>query len=916
MTAKPISWNELRSRAVAFAAEWRGETREQAEAQSFWNDWFAIFGIKRHRVVTFEKQATRTSTGGRGRIDAFWPGMLAVEHKSAGNSLEEAEAQALDYLNSLDNVTFPQMVITSDFGNFRVWDLKEDTDPFTFSIDELPDFVERFGFIAGYQTRSVKSEDKVSIEAAEKMGALYESIAATGFSGHALKVFLVRLMFVLFADDTGVWERGLFTDFLKNRTSEDGADLGPLVQRLFSVLDTHETRRPSTLDATLAQFPYVNGGLFYERLEVPDFDASLRSAVIECSEFDWSAVSPAIFGSLFQSVMDAGARRAIGAHYTSEQNILKVIQPLFLDALRAEFERFRGNASRLRLLQDKLAGLKFLDPAAGCGNFLVIAYRELRDLEYDILVALDEIGGSGQGHLDIDQISNLSKVDVDQFYAIEVEEFPARIAETAIYLVDHLANMKLSKRFGQYYARIPLTSKTNVLIANACRTDWNEFLPAEQCSYVLGNPPFIGRQYRSSAQQDDMRVAHGDARGHGVLDYVTAWYAIAARYMAKNTSVTTAFVSTNSIVQGEGAANLWPRLLAEGVEIRFAVRTFKWANEGRGVAGVHVVIVGFGVGRTTGKRRLYEEVADSAFDSALVVREVDNINPYLAEAPDVVVAGARRPLTQGVPESQYGSMANDGGHLIVEDADIEAFRADSIASKYLREYVGGEEVLNGKTRWCLWLVDAPPRDIADSLLLRTRVAAVRAYREARNREATRRAAETPSLFVELRQQTSDYIFVPFVSSERRRYLPLVIKSVDDICAAPHWRVPDIDLLLFGIMSSRMFATWAESVAGRLEMRLRLSPGTVYNTFPWPANRVGLAADRVRTAAEEVLAARQSFTESTLAELYDPQLMPPSLVKAHRRLDDAVDRIFSRKRIASDADRQSLLFDLYVKLTQK
>lgn len=916
MTAKPISWNELRSRAVAFAAEWRDETREQAEAQSFWNDWFAIFGIKRHRVITFEKQATRTSTSGRGRIDAFWPGMLAVEHKSAGRSLADAEEQALDYLNSLDNVTFPQMVITSDFATFRVWDLRSNEPPVTFPIDDLPDHIERFGFIAGYQSRSVKPEDKVSIEAAEKMGALYEKIADTGFQGHELKVFLVRLMFVFFADDTGVWERGLFTDFVKNRTSDDGTDLGPLIQRLFSVLDTIESKRSTALDSTLAQFPYINGGLFAERLELPDFNSSLRTAVIECSEFDWSAVSPAIFGSLFQSVMDSGARRAIGAHYTSEQNILKVIQPLFLDSLRSEFDRFRSNASRLRALQDKLATLKFLDPAAGCGNFLVIAYRELRDLEYDILAALDDLTGQGQGHLDIDQISNLSKVDVDQFYAIEIEEFPARIAETAIYLVDHLANMRLSKRFGQYYARIPLTSKTNVLIDNACRCDWNDFLPAKECSFVLGNPPFIGRQYRSGAQQDDMRIAHAEARGHGVLDYVTAWYAIAARYMQKNKAIVSAFVSTNSIVQGEGAANLWPRLLNEGIEIRFAIRTFRWANEGRGVAGVHVVIVGFGVGPTTGKRRLYEEVGDSAFDSTLVVREVENINPYLADAPDVVVLGSRRPLIAGVPESQYGSMANDGGHLIIDAEDIDAFQSDPVASKYVREYVGGEEVLNGKTRWCLWLVDAPPRDISASALLRDRVEAVRTYREGRSREATRRAADTPSLFVELRPQDSDYIFVPFVSSERRKYLPLVVKSADDICAAPHWRVPDADMLLFGIMSSRMFATWAESVAGRLEMRLRLSPGTVYNTFPWPGKRDGAAADRVREAAHEVVAARTQFEDSTLAELYDPRLTPPALVKAHRLLDDAVDRLFSRRRIASDADRQALLFDEYVKIAGK
>lgn len=423
MAEKPLAWNEIRDRAVRFAAEWREETQENAEAQTFWNEWFEVFGIKRRRYVQFERKATRTSTGGRGRIDAFWEGQVAVEHKSAGRSLAEAEEQALDYLNGLDNVVQPRMVITSDFAHFRVFDL-EANKVTEFPLADLPAHIGEFGFIAGYESRTYKPEDQVNVKAAEMMGALYDGLAESGYTGHDLKVFLVRCMFLFFADDTGVWEKGLFSEFLDTRTAEDGTDTGPLIDHLFRNLNKPEDSRSSNLDQMIARFPYVNGGLFGEPIEVPDFNRDLRARLLACSAFDWSAISPAIFGSMFQSVMDTDARRALGAHYTSEKNILKVIGPLFLDGLRAEFTAARNNRRRLEALHDKIANLTFFDPAAGAGNFLIIAYREIRDLEFDILVRLDELKGHGQQHLSIDLISGLSKVDVDQFYAIEIEEFP------------------------------------------------------------------------------------------------------------------------------------------------------------------------------------------------------------------------------------------------------------------------------------------------------------------------------------------------------------------------------------------------------------------------------------------------------------------------------------------------------------
>lgn len=435
----------MRDRAVAFSARWAGETSERAEAQTFWNEWFAIFGIDRRRFVKFEKKATRSSTKGRGQIDAFWEGQIAVEHKTASRSLEAAEEQALDYLDSLSDIELPRLIITSDFGHFRVLDLEKDETHF-FGLEDLAQNLGLFGFLAGYETRTYRPQDHVNVKAAQMMGGIYDDLQASGYTGHPLKVFLVRLMFLFFSDDTGVWKKGLLDDFLDSRTSSDGSDTGPMLAKLFEVLNTPEEKRSSHLDDLLAQFPYINGGLFQERIDIPDFDKDLRSKLYSCSAFDWTAISPAIFGSMFQEVMETADRRALGAHYTTEQNILKVIEPLFMDELRGEYERSFHSARKLKDLQDKLSTLTFFDPAAGCGNFLIIAYREIRHLEFDILVRLEELAGTGQSHLNIQAISGLSKVNVDQFYAVEIEEFPARIAETALYLVDHLENMRLSKQ--------------------------------------------------------------------------------------------------------------------------------------------------------------------------------------------------------------------------------------------------------------------------------------------------------------------------------------------------------------------------------------------------------------------------------------------------------------------------------------
>ncbi|NES26283.1 class I SAM-dependent DNA methyltransferase [Micromonospora terminaliae] len=908
-TAKPLSYNEIRDRAVQFAARWRGETRENAEAQTFWNEWFAIFGLDRRRVVQFERKATRQSTRGRGRIDAFWEGQIAVEHKSAGRSLAEAEEQALDYLDSLSNAEQPRLVITSDFANFRVLDLEKDVTT-EFALDELPAHIGQFAYLAGYETRTFKPEDAVNIKAAEMMGGVYDALADSGYSGHDLKVFLVRMMFLFFADDTGVWEKGLLTDFVETRTAEDGSDTGPLLERLFRVLDTPEGQRSRNLDAMLTRFPYVNGGLFRERIEIPDFDKELREKVLQCMAFDWSVVSPAIFGSLFQSVMDLDARRALGAHYTTEQNILKIVSALFLDDLRAEFERSKTSLRRLRALHDRLAQLTIFDPAAGSGNFLIIAYRELRRLELDILTSIEALTGSGQQHLDIQNISGLSRVNVDQFYAIEIEEFPARIAETAIYLVDHLANMELSKRFGQYFARIPLQAEAHIHIGNAIRMDWKDVLPAEKCSYILGNPPFVGMARLSREQQEDNRLAFSGLPGAartGRLDYVACWYAKAIEYM-RGTPIRAAFVSTNSITQGEQARALGPLLTASGYTIDFAHRTFKWTSEARGRAAVHVVVVGFSQD-SSGRQKFIFEYPNSAAEPK--VSAAKNINIYLADSDVVAISKHTTPLAN-VPKLTEGNRPQDGGGLIVLPEQREVIlEKDPTAAKYLRRLIGSKGMLQGEERWCFWLAGADPRDIASSPTLRERMQVVRQARLDSPTPSAQARAATPSLFLAIRQPSSMWLCVPRHSSENRRYIPMAFYEPTEIAHDSTLTIDGADLYLFGILQSAMFMTWAWTVSGRLKSDIRLSPDLSYNSFPFPP-KTPAAESKVAAAAQEVLDARSHYRSIPLGTLYSPTLMPPDLVQVHDTLDRLVDRLFGLRR-PTDSERLAVLFQRYSEL---
>ncbi len=906
----PLSWNEIRHRAIAFSKEWTGVKSEQAEKQTFWNEFFDVFGIRRRVVASFEEPVKKIS-GDYGYIDLFWPGIVLIEHKSLGKDLGKAESQAFRYIQDLAREgrtrEIPRYVILSDFARIALHDLEtegEHASPLEFPLAEFHKHIREFAFIPGYKQHKFKEQDPINIEAVEIMGRLHDALEAGGYSGHQLERFLVRILFCLFAEDTGIFERESFKLYLLNRTTEDGTDLGQHLARLFDVLNTPPEKRQKNLDETLAAFAYVNGELFAENLGFADFNRDMRNVLLACTGFDWSRISPAIFGSLFQAVMEPKERRQIGGHYTNERDILKVIRSLFLDDLRAEFDRIKSSKTELKRFHEKIAALRFLDPACGCGNFLVIAYRELRLLEIELLKLIHR---ADQPKLNIQE---LSLVDVDAFYGIEISEWPARIAEVAMWLMDHQMNILLSETFGQYFVRLPLKKSPTIICGNALRLDWKKILPPDQCSYVLGNPPFVGKHLMNVEQSRDMGLVWGETDGVGVLDYVTGWYRKAAEYI-KGTHIVVGFVSTNSISQGEQVGALWNPLFHRfGLKITFAHRTFAWESEARGKAHVHVVIIGFGAFETA-NGRIYDYDSDG---KNVTIATVRNISPYLIEGSDTAIVSRTKPICS-VPEIIYGSKPVEAGNLILSEGEKKQFlKENPEAAKFIRPFIGSEEFINGISRWCLWLTGATPQEVRSIAGIKKRVEAVREFRLTSKKEPTRRKADSPTLFAEIRQPSSDYLLIPSVSSETRKYVPIGFISKEVIANNLVMFVPDAALFHLGVLSSLMHMAWMRQVCGRLESRYRYSNKLVYNNYPWPEGPSAKQRAAVKAAAQGVLDARKAFPNATLADLYDPLAMPPALFKAHADLDRAVDLCYRPQPFQNDRQRVEHLFALYEKLT--
>jgi hypothetical protein len=909
-----LNWNEIKSRALLFSKTWADASNEDSEAKPFWIAFFEIFGITDKRVATFELNVKKLG-GSQGFVDLFWPGVLLVEHKSRGKNLDDAVDQAVGYLHNLPERDLPQLVVVCDFARFRVRILATG-DTVEFELKHLHKHVKLFGLLAGYKVQDIRAEDPVNIKAAERMGRLHDALKASGYQGHALEVLLVRLLFCLFADDTGIFQPAQsFRDFVEERTAPDGSDLGPRLSQLFQVLNTHEASRNKNLDEQLNRFAYINGKLFEETLPMADFSTAMREALLDACALDWSAISPAIFGSLFQSIMDDKARRNLGAHYTSEANILKLIKPLFLDELHAEFDRVKGNRHKLVEFHTKLKSLTFFDPACGCGNFLVISYRELRELELQVLRADNELSAH-KGQLSVD-VNNLIGVNVDQFYGIEIEEFPAQIAQVALWLVDHQMNLRVSVEFGLYFARIPLKSTPHIQHGNALRVDWNDVLPAQRCSYVLGNPPFLGYSYQSKEQKADLALVMQGIHGAGVLDFVCGWYILAARYL-QNSHTRAAFVSTNSITQGEHVAVLWGEMQRLGMHISFAHRTFQWSNEAKGNAAVHCVIVGFGTDNPNNKT-IYEYEDIKGQPLAVPAK---NINPYLVDAVTVFLPRRREPICN-VPEMRKGSQPTDGGFLLLSDDEKnELLTCEEKAVPWVKPFLGGEEFINNIKRWCLWLVDCPPQKLQELPLVLKRIQEVKKSREKSTKQLTQKLAATPSLFGEIRQPTTNYIALPEVSSERRDFIPVGFLSPETIPSNKIQTISGGSLFHFGVLCSTMHNAWMKYTCGRLKSDYSYSASIVYNNYPWPGFAGEALSDKHRQAIEQaaqgVLDARAQFAGASLADLYDPLTMPPALLKAHHKLDAAVDAAYvpsgGKKTYASDAERVAFLFDLYQRIT--
>jgi len=841
-----LSWNEIKDRALNFSKEWADTSNEEADAKPFLVEFFNVFGISSKRVGTFEHRVKKLDDKD-GYIDLLWKGTILIEMKSRGKNLDKAYQQAIDYTHGLKQHELPKYILVSDFENFRLFDLEEEKH-IEFKLNDLVNNVQHFGYILGYQKKVYKEQDPANIKAAELMGKLHDRLKEIGYTGHPLEVYLVRILFLMFSEDTTIFNKQQFQDYLEQRTNEDGSDLAAKLQELFQVLNTPKENRFKNLDEQLADFPYVNGKLFEEILPMASFDSKMRQALLDCCYIDWSKISPAIFGSMFQSVMNPKERRNLGAHYTSETNILKLIKPLFLDELWQEFESVKDNKNKLPEFHKKLSTLKFLDPACGCGNFLVITYRELRLLELEILRALNK---SGQRVINV---SDIVWLDVDMMCGIEYEEFPARIAEVAMWLIDHQMNMIISNEFGQYYARLPLKKAAKIVHGDALEIDWENIVSKNELSYILGNPPFIGSKIMTQYQRDFVVNEFDNIQGAGVLDYVTAWYIKAAKYI-QNTKIKVAFVSTNSIVQGEQTSILWGQMLNKyKIKIHFAHRTFKWSNEAKGNAAVYCVIVGFANYDTNNKSIFeYEDIKGEAHEI-----KAKNINQYLVDAKDFFITKRTSPLCS-VPKMFKGSQPTDGGNFLFKEEEKNEFlEKEPKASKYIKPLISAHEFINGEKRYCLWLIDAEPSELKQMPHLLNRIEGVRQMRLKSSKQATVKWASQPTLFTENRQPKDNYILVPSHSSENRNYIPIGFMTKDDILNNSCLSVPNATLFHFGILTSIMHMTWVKNQCGRIKSDYRYSNEIVYTNFPWPDNPTDKQIKSIETAAQKVLDADCNF----------------------------------------------------------
>lgn len=925
----PLDWTDIAAHAATFAREWADAEREAAEKQLFYRDFFALFGINVRRVGAYEVQVQRLTDGKRGAIDLFWPSVLLVEHKSRGESLDKAHSQAAQYLDSLDDDRLPRYLLISDFARMRLHDL-DANEQVEFELADLPKHIRHFRFMLGQTTRPVTQQEPVNRRAANLMAELHDALAEDGYNGHELEVLLVRLLYCFFADDTGLIEPRDHLHNILESTSADGGNLGPQLTSIFTVLDTKTPHRQRSLPEDLLRLPYVNGGLFRERLpRVPAFTKKTRELLLRCSAYDWSQVNPVIFGGLFQSVENVQERRrGLGLHYTSEENILKLIGPLFLDRMHATFEAAKHDPRALRALLAEIRETILFDPACGCGNFLVVGYRELRALELSCWERILSLEPAYQEFHD----TGLAGIQPSNLFGLEYEEFPQQIAIAAVHLVDHQMNLRLSALLGEARIRLPLTDSPTIEQRNALRVDWKTFCPPVRLErgtgsrfkdqkyvankvYIIGNPPYVGKSQRSAEQQADMDVACARVAGYGDLDYVAAWYIKAIEYL-QGTPLRCGFVSTNSICQGEQAGILWPYLTGLGARLTFAHRTFRWANEASHNANVFVVIIGLTVAPAArGEQAILWDYATP--DATPVATKGPNLNPYLILHESNIVVQSRSTPLGAVPPIINGNKPVDNKRLLFsEDQRVEFLREDPRAARYLRRFISAEQYINGEIRWCLWLTDED-RGWSTIPTIIERISQVREFRLDSTKPDTRRIAAHSHRFGQIRQPTERYIVIPRHSSEQRAYIPMGYIDPSHIVADSSTAIPGATPAHFGILQSDMHMAWVRHVCGRIKSDFRYSNEIVYNTFPWPdltpssEARLAKLAQRILDIHHRRLGPQYGcLGDETLATLYNRDTMPGELVDAHRDLSREVDRCYQPRAFRSDRERMELLLTLY------
>jgi hypothetical protein len=891
--------------ARKFAAKYSEVSSEKQFAQNFWRDFFSqLLHIDdlTSTGIEFEVPVRSHISGKVKWIDVLWPGVLLIEHKSAGQDLDKAEQQAREYLISLEQANVPPVVIICDFARFRIIEVLAGTSH-EFALTDLPANLDRLAAIfANKGIGSTSIEISADAKAADLMSNLFLAFEKAGYTGHETSVFLVRILFLLFAEDTRMMRKAIFTNFVCS-SPVTGSGLGAMLQELFLVLNTEKEKRATTLAPELSDFPYVNGSLFAEGISNFSFTPTMRQALVDATAYDWSGISPAIFGSLFQSVRDAETRRTMGEHFTSEQNIMKVIGDLFLNDFTKRMSIAWDSPSQLRKFHNELAEYNWVDTACGSGNFLVVSLKQMRALELRVLARIQELDGTSQLQLD----ATLSqRVGLHQFHGIEIDEWSASIARVALHLADHQSNLIWEEIIGSAPNRLPLKETANIINDNALRLDWSASIPMGVKTFLMGNPPFFGARLQTPEQKADTLNVWGGIKGAGEMDFVSNWHLIAARHISKHGGQA-AFVSTNSITQGEQPGILFPQIAALGIGITFAHRTFVWQNDARGQAAVHCVIIGLS-NKLPAKRHLWS-YPDPKGQPALT--DAKNINGYLVDAPDVFLKAQSQPISPEMPNMDFGSQPNDGGFI----SDLSPEQAQEIIAKrseareYIRRLIGARELIHNLERYCVWVEDKDVIEANKIPELAQRFADVRKTREDSKRPATRELGKTPYKFGFISQPNKRYIAVPSVSSEKREYVPMAIMEPDVIASNALYVIPMSSLATFGFLQSKVFAIWNAAVSGRLESRFRISATITYNTFAAPVLNEQERAI-IAEGAEGVLAARSSFPDYSLGDLYDANSMPPNLRKAHDNLDAAVLRAFGLPTNSTDDAILATLFKLY------